>query len=88
MKTKHTHGEWTNTGLEIRHKSRGIILATIYSHLASNQPQDEANANAKLIAAAPDLLEAIQEILGHTHDGNFLKSIRDQAKKAIKKATE
>lgn len=56
-------------------------------------------ANAKLIAAAPDLLEALQELLRFDssirntminslqYPGNILKAL-DNAQQAIKKATE
>lgn len=68
-KYQHTQGKWTSTGLEIRHKNRGLILATVYSHLESNQPRQEAEANAKLIASAPDLLEAMQEFCERVEKG-------------------
>lgn len=62
MKTKHTPGQWKATGLEIRHANRSIILANVYEHLPANQSREEAEANAELIAAAPELLEALETI--------------------------
>jgi hypothetical protein len=53
-------------------------------------PFDEAKANAKLIAAAPELLEALQRFISYSErfsDG-FESSMVKQAKAAIKKATE
>lgn len=50
---------------------------------------DEVKANAKLIAAAPDLLEALQDILPFTEE--FINNNHPAHKKAIeaiKKATE
>ena len=61
METKHTQREWHNNGLEIRSQS-GMILANIYKHLPSNQSLEEAEANARLMASAPELLEALNEL--------------------------
>jgi hypothetical protein len=58
---------------------------------------DEAEANAKLMEAAPKLLKALQALLSvapdvpSTWDSSFDKSLRDAiviSKAAIKKATE
>lgn len=51
-----------------------------------------ADANARLIAAAPDLLETLQSILHHAHwgrikDGNELEDIYQLAAAALAKAT-
>ncbi len=62
MNNKHTQGKWKATGLEIRHINNSMILANVYQHLEANQSRSEAEANAKLIAAAPDMLEALQNI--------------------------
>lgn len=58
MKTKHT--QWSSNGLEIRSQS-GMILANVYEHLPSNQSREEAEEIARLIASAPELLEALKE---------------------------
>ncbi len=58
--TQHTPAPWINTGKEIRQAKTSLILATVYNHRSSNQPTDEAEANARLIAAAPELLEALK----------------------------
>lgn len=60
---KHTEGEWGNTGLEIRNKKTSMILAKVHKHLQANQSEEEALANAKLIAAAPEMLEALYFII-------------------------
>jgi hypothetical protein len=62
MKTAHTQGEWKAIGLEIRHKNRGLILANVYSHLPINQSREEAEANAQLIAHAPELLQMVYNL--------------------------
>ncbi len=69
--TKFTQGEWINTGLEIRHKNRSLILANVYLHLPINQSIEEAEANAKLIAAAPELLAALQRLLREARANSF-----------------
>lgn len=87
-KVKHTQGEW---------KAEHNLITNGYNTLASVNtiflPEGEPEANAKLISAAPDLLEALKEMLRHT-DGNcaelptttFSKAERN-ARAAIEKAT-
>jgi len=89
MQTGHTKGEWTNTGLEIRHKSNSLLLATVYKHLPANQSFEEAQANAKLMTAAPDLLEALIEMCDSQGRGmeHEIKAY-DKAMDAILKATK
>jgi len=90
---KHTAGEWKATGLEIRHANNSMILATVYPHLPLNQRREEAEANAKLIAAAPKLLEALITALEFIRDNEsdlkgsrFDESIKE-SEAAIKQAT-
>lgn len=52
---KHTPGPWT-------HSEDGVIVDAAGKQLASVFPRDRA-ANARLIAAAPDLLEACRAAL-------------------------
>ena len=49
----------------------------------------EAEANARLIAAAPELLEALQNMLGLTEASDYMGvgEIEQQARAAIAKAT-
>lgn len=67
MTTKHTPGPWLATGWEntvvnIPDTHHGGHL-TICVYPASGQaPRSEAVANARLIAAAPDMLEALKAI--------------------------
>jgi hypothetical protein len=52
--------------------------------------KSEAEANAKLIAAAPDMLETLQEVAKGQHGelkGEFILRLQKLAKAAIKKAT-
>ena len=69
MSTKHTQGNWEfsqwgwdNKGIEGKSHTvscNGVDIALI--DMSNNY--NEAEANAKLIAAAPDLLEALQKAL-------------------------
>ena len=94
---KHTKGEWKAT------PQRGIIghctVAQIWTNkkersianITSCDTEDEANANAKLIAAAPELLEscnkAIEIIKLQINDWETIPYVVD-IKKAIQKATQ
>lgn len=60
--TKHTPGKWhidTADSTLICGADGYQTCSTGYSH----RPDDEAEANARLIAAAPELLECLQETL-------------------------
>ena len=90
METKHTKGEWKAT------PQRGIIghctVAQIWTNkkersianITSCDTEDEANANAKLIAAAPELLQALEKIATNSGDHAMIRI----AIKAIQKATQ
>lgn len=100
---KHTKGEWEITGYAGEHDEAGASIKCngeficCTSHLKDNN-WSEYEANAQLIASAPDLLEAaenakirLNELMGHPdwkHSG--LGSVFTEFKnlsKAIKKAT-
>ena len=83
--------EWGNN--DLMGDLRGYVIADFTeSHGFRKHAFAEAEANAKLIAAAPDLLEALQELYDFTN--NYFggspagKFARNTAFKAIKKATE
>lgn len=97
MKTKHTKGEWElKTRLEDTSNIANIIggdgkkiICTLSAYEFRNCSIEETNSNAKLIAAAPELLEALQMIMNNSQvrkciDGYFQET---QAIKAINKAT-
>jgi hypothetical protein len=82
MEFKGTKAEWEieyhEAGAAIGRADLDYQVADVYG---SNEL--ECEANAKLIAAAPDLLEALQEILQITDRDHV---VWDKARKAIKKA--
>ena len=108
MKQKHTAGQWLmNTtkkfmaepylskGLTIT-SDKGIVIAFV-DHALVDKHVDEYVANAKLIVAAPDLLNALQLIMNFcaiipkdtfTNVGaNDFQALLNNGAAAIKKAT-
>ena len=92
----HTQGKWTVEGtyvsdVVVRDSSgKFICVATAWLF---NRPSEEASANARLIAAAPDLLKAC-ELLAEVAQGSVeysdwpeLQKAVNKAHKAIEKAT-
>jgi hypothetical protein len=62
METKHTPGPWINQGSRVVDLPGRQYAATICTLGTSTEIADPL-ANAQLIAAAPDLLEALQECI-------------------------
>jgi len=98
MENKHTAGQWkiydtclpARGIMEIQVDGKVIAnvkrLVTGKCYAASQCP--EAEANAKLIAAAPELLQVLQDILNDDKmNGILTASERVNAKNAINKAT-
>lgn len=96
MTAQHTPGPWhVANGVQIRSERHQIAKVWMMRN-------GEGNANAKLIAAAPDLLEALRSVWlwmedqadgqskgGHaTFDLMLLREQRDIARAAIAKATD
>ena len=75
MTTEHTPGPWEQfaklTASE-NHKGFDVQDVATQHWIATVSPKDqdgnEGKANARLIAAAPDLLAALVEILRHIHE--------------------
>lgn len=96
MSNKHTPGPWHADGLEIwatkavRFNLTTVgtpMIAAVCAH-ADMEGGFPANANARLIAAAPELLEALQNMLGLTEASDYMAfgEIEQQARAAIAKA--
>jgi hypothetical protein len=77
MSTQHTPGEWfinqyTNwTGYSIHAKNRGCIAERWYDKDQDQPYGSEIMANARLIAAAPDLLAALETAVRVMQDQNL-----------------
>jgi len=56
---KHTKGEWTATMDDVYSLEYGLIGNIICDAPKSNKSYENWEANAKLISAAPDLLESL-----------------------------
>lgn len=95
--TKHTPGPWTlSSGNPIKiFKNQGVALpiADVKVDLWDRMSSDEAIANARLIAAAPDLLDSCIGMIEYL-DKNYpwslsepLKSLKSGMVAAIAKAT-
>lgn len=105
MKTKHTKGEWElQSEIAVKGKYAAHELVINFSpnqincvsvFCSESTPTEEEFANAKLIAAAPELLEALIEInsiiadASNKEDGKVnLGQLAKISINAIKKATE
>lgn len=81
--SKHTPGPW-HIGSNMILK---IINGSYFSIAEVNDWDDETVPNARLIAAAPDLLEALEIIVATEHERHGYNPFwTDQARAAIAKA--
>lgn len=101
-KATHTPGPWLhgkrygNHRTEILNSTGGRAIASVWTHERTGDnylPTDEGAANARLIAAAPELLEALLHMLGAAETdcmddkSNVWRSYMIDARAAIAKAT-
>ena len=85
METRHTQGEWKtyeseNVAMPFEIVSEGTKIARIVN-------ETEAEANAKLIAAAPELLKQLKVAVSILKESGITRG-QDQMEQVIKKATE
>lgn len=81
--TKHTNGPW-HEGSHRAIESHSGTICEVYSHMGI----EEADANQKLIAAAPELLYELETLVQYAQGGDVPpKSVVDRARAAIAKAT-
>ena len=98
----HTPGPWQIGGELISQKGTNKEIASVWAHSANRKfspRQSEADANARIMAAAPEMLEALQVLAewprkSITVDGEWLNystvelaNIRRFAREAFAKAT-
>lgn len=96
MSAKHTPAPWTakNDGrniISIQHSNNdpGAISMTLAKVTARMTWRSQAEANARLIAAAPDLLEALKacdEAMSYMSEYDIPITLQDMVKAAIAKA--
>lgn len=75
----HTQGPWARSGRVVRRrdeKRMGHYIARVLTM------GDEAHADARLIAAAPDLLAALEELVKATYEDDYRAAL-DQSSRAI-----
>jgi hypothetical protein len=89
--SKHTPGPWAIgwnvSRLDIFSADDGTLVATIQRWKLSSNIDDTAKANARLIAAAPDLLAFAQDfLLASAGTGETDSPLEKQARAAIAKA--
>ena len=65
----------------------GNVVALAVAHDPNLFSDPDTYANARLIAAAPDLLEALKNLLESHYNGNVIKADCAEAEAAIAKAT-
>lgn len=89
MEQKHTSGPWSINGNKI--DGNGYHIVSVNSHRTS-----EGEANARLISAAPELLEALEKFIEYEKlmdDENLANAMfayvefADMARSSIAKAT-
>jgi len=81
MKPQFTPGPWRTTGLNVRADDALVCYAT--NHGANYEtPESERQANANLIASAPDLLAALERLTHPMADDEDLAYAREVIRKA------
>ena len=83
MKTEHTPGPWT---IQHRHSPRVYLINDRHDHAIGEVVYSDTRnpLDAQLIAAAPDLLRALVDLLDDQRDASL--PVLDRARAAVYKA--
>ena len=76
---KHTPGPWTVNGRSIDSIDRRIVATTEGIYRRERARPAEQEANARLIAAAPELLTFVRTVLDH-HDEDPIIDLKSDAR--------
>jgi hypothetical protein len=88
MNIKHTSGPWEMRGpCEIKGNYSVIHNGPLFYVGDAGQPEGTGEANARLTAASPELLEALRDLLNATEETYDSRHEREAARAAIAKAT-
>ena len=72
---RHTKGPWKNFDTYVGFDDGRLIASCIQMKqknlIKTAEMYEEAKANAQLIAAAPEMLEALENVLTYIHDDSF-----------------
>jgi hypothetical protein len=93
-RTQHTPGPWhvDTCDDDLVYSANGLHIATVGNENQPDQSGEEITANARLIAAAPEMLETLEYFFNIMHDyessrrKGYVKLALDQARAAIAKA--
>lgn len=94
MNMKHTPGPWTADGFTVEADCNGIVVAEVRGpdHRARGKERMEdfeyCRGNARLIAAAPELLDALCTVILEHDAGGVTLATMSEAREVIAKATE
>lgn len=84
---KHTAGEWRLMHIGPSQMPNRLVGDGAYGFIeCQGRTQEEAEANAHLIASAPELLEACQFVLQEWNEPEAVPEALDRLRKAIAKA--
>jgi hypothetical protein len=90
--TKHTPGPWILRSAGeilhgVPHPFDFVEVSKLRYVTAEGKSEREANANARLIAAAPDMLNALLDVLDFWDDPNMsMSELKERVRDAIAKA--
>ena len=93
MTTQHTPGPWIAVGTWVEHpddNTPDICNCNPFHMMPTSRSHEEACANARLIAAAPELLAALQacdKAMSYMSEYDIPLTLPEQVKAAIAKAT-